>query len=622
MSVAAISVAHVSRHSEAQIVTALAGSLALLEPGLELVETQYRMVNPRGAGGRCDILARDRHRDYVLIEVKENDPTARTALQEVTKYAGLLCDGEWRIPRKKLRIMIVSTTWHELLVPVSEFARQCEYDVRGYQIAFDEDGVMLPATQVRLLTASQAQRPTPLAMIYFYPKADDRDKGWAEIIRVVAQAGAIDMIGVDFDFSATAGRQVPAPYALYVGFGTIESANYEEASSPTDEEPEDQWEAVYPHEYRALCRMTRTVFAPRPGGSCETGGPETFLKLETDPRWEFRQVRGTGTYEPGGLWRERDIRIALAGGDGEPGRAYIGLARTKVRGRWATLRVAASQALASNKEWRIILDDVLNEFADAEQEMDVFLHINNPGNLIQTLVFGMPDKIADYEPIICCTATRPDGWMFTLNGRLTWNGKPAENLLRPLRQACGVVPQSWMINSNDWWLLGSLGLHYTAQLAVVPPAADAEPVPGPIFITIDDTVRTVHEPEDLAAAGWRDYLSLGTFVARYRHQIQLFVNEQRRRIDMPLPCMQRCALLMARTAMRPRGPLPGGSHGTPTTDRCRPIVARYWTLFVRKVRHVDTGRAAQSAVSRLPQRWLPGTSKSESSCGPSEPIPW
>jgi RecB family endonuclease NucS len=85
MSVAAVSVAHVSRHSEAQIVTALAGSLGLLEPGLELVETQYRMANPRGAGGRCDILARDRHRDYVLIEVKENDPTARTALQEVTK---------------------------------------------------------------------------------------------------------------------------------------------------------------------------------------------------------------------------------------------------------------------------------------------------------------------------------------------------------------------------------------------------------------------------------------------------------------------------------------------------------------------------------------------------------
>lgn len=225
------------------------------------------------------------------------------------------------------------------------------------------------------------------------------------------------------------------------------------------------------------------------------------------------------------------------------GALYIGLARTKVRGRWATLRVAASQVLVSNKEWRIILDDVLNEFADADQEMDVFLHINNPGNLIQTLVFGMPDKIADYEPIIWCTATRQDGWMFTLNGRLTWNGKPTENLLRPLRQACGVVSQSWMINSNDWWLLGSLGLHYTAQLAVIPPGPDAEPVPGPIFIAIDDTVHTVHEPEDLAAAGWRDYLSLDTFVARYRHQVQLFVNEQRRCIDMPLLRMRRCAAI-------------------------------------------------------------------------------
>ena len=120
-------------------------------------------------------------------------------------------------------------------------------------------------------------------------------------------------------------------------------------------------------------------------------------------------------------------------------------------------------------------------------------------------------------------------------GRLSWNGKPTENLLRPLRQACGVVPQSWMINSKDWWLLGMLGLHYTVQLAVVPPEPGAEPVPGPIFIAIGDKVHTVHQPEDLAAAGWDNCLSLDTFVSRYRHQIQLFVDEQRASIDMPLP---------------------------------------------------------------------------------------
>lgn len=68
----------------------LAGQLTLIEDELSLIAINYPLPNSEGTSGFIDILARDRHGVFVVLELKRSDKTSREALHEVMKYTELL----------------------------------------------------------------------------------------------------------------------------------------------------------------------------------------------------------------------------------------------------------------------------------------------------------------------------------------------------------------------------------------------------------------------------------------------------------------------------------------------------------------------------------------------------
>jgi len=122
----------------------LAGRLDLIEPGLTLLDTEYGLSNLQGAGGRIDILARDEFDHVVCIEIKRSDNSARGTLNELSKYVTLLVARD-RVPREMIRCIVVSTNWHELLLPLSYFAYSTGVDVTALRADRDgKDIVLLP----------------------------------------------------------------------------------------------------------------------------------------------------------------------------------------------------------------------------------------------------------------------------------------------------------------------------------------------------------------------------------------------------------------------------------------------------------------------------------------------
>src|ERR1700736_66904 len=99
----------------------LAEHLCLLDPYLELVEKEYRVPNPVGAGGKIDILAKDPFGHFVIIEIKRSNQAARQALNEIHKYTALFRVSQG-LDESSIRLLVVFTEWHELLLPLSEFA--------------------------------------------------------------------------------------------------------------------------------------------------------------------------------------------------------------------------------------------------------------------------------------------------------------------------------------------------------------------------------------------------------------------------------------------------------------------------------------------------------------------
>lgn len=112
----------------------LAKDLSIIEPELVLIDTNYPVESAQGASGALDILAKDRHGSYVIIEVKRSDTAARQALHELSKYLAAFMTSQ-AVDEHKLRCFVVSTLWHELDVPLSYFASTVNVDVKGFEVS-------------------------------------------------------------------------------------------------------------------------------------------------------------------------------------------------------------------------------------------------------------------------------------------------------------------------------------------------------------------------------------------------------------------------------------------------------------------------------------------------------
>lgn len=120
-------------NNEDELRDALASDLTVIEEGLRLVDTNYTVLNPCGANGIFDILAKDDFGNFVIIEVKRSNQASRQALHELSKYISLFMEDQ-KVDQHKIRCFVVSTEWHELDIPLSYFKKNMPVDVEGYGV--------------------------------------------------------------------------------------------------------------------------------------------------------------------------------------------------------------------------------------------------------------------------------------------------------------------------------------------------------------------------------------------------------------------------------------------------------------------------------------------------------
>ena len=520
-----------SGYTESQLRDMLAENLSVIEPGLRLLNAEQWLRNSYGGAGSVDLFAQDRHGLYVVIEVKRSRSTAREAINEVTKYTRLLTQ-EHGIPRGKIRVAVVTMTtdeWHELLVPFSDFAQTQGYDVRGYTLVFDADGEITGADRVDLLPSPAEQRITPVHFQYFFPSPEEREAAWQRIHQVVSGLGVRNFVGVDVD--CTGDPKMLRPYSLYVAFGTCAAAGTpgRKARRSRKNDCDEPAHEPYPRECDALSELTKRVFY---FGS-ETANPEKFTRIEMDPRWHVRQVRGTGVFAPGGLRSDMEVRRALAGeDDGDPGQIFASSANTRVRSDWQRFRAVMARSAAGNRELELLLEYQLDELESTDDGLDVVLSLNNQGDLIKTLIFGFPDQIADYEPKLYGLAGLNSTAAIEITGMLHWNGRRVTDFMGVVRRVYP-DPVAWMLGGNDGYLLNQLGLHYALEGSVVLLPSGVRPSDAAsIVIPHRGKVRPIGSIEDFKECGWDDYLTLEDFVDAHRPEIRHLVNIYRMGLGM------------------------------------------------------------------------------------------
>lgn len=458
-------------------------NLSLLEAGLQLVDIEEYLPNAHGTRGFIDILARDRLSNLVIIELKRAEGAAREAIHELYKYLALMRQNHGIAP-ERMRCIIVSTVWRELLVPFSEMKRNAPFEVEGRQLYTDVNGKPIRSEIVTPL----AEAPVFELCPEHWMVACEFEAGRASVVtrieEMLSGAGIEDYVVFLIDYKGGNPRVI-YPFLYYFVPGRIpepdrsrllaqnalEIAEYEDPDHP-------DWlveEAIvsYLHVAVDLEVSTREL---------DIGSPEKLAGLLNDG-WEVRQV-----LRPGRLLRspkifpDDEVVHSAQGRSGQNRVYYSAIVSPRFKHRWGRISHEVSESLKGNSYWLRGLEAYLAEVVDRWPDSTVSLNIYNPldclSYLVKTLETGDSRYLPEIQVFVDNTGTTGQGSRLLI-GQWAYAGR---RMLRPRQivnglfggiQNYGLHHQFHTICEHEDRVMRALGLRY--QLVEVTFASSGEP---------------------------------------------------------------------------------------------------------------------------------------------------
>jgi hypothetical protein len=391
--------------SEAAIRDQLAQNLELIEPGLSLVGAEFHLKNAHGARGFVDILARDSLGNLVIIELKRSEATSRQAIHELFKYTMLLRAGHG-VSVERLRCLLLSTSWSELLVPFSEFVRNIEFAAEAKRLVLDGAGRVTDVLPVTLVAEPTAARLLPWHNIYLYGDATARSAGAVELADGMRRAGISDYVLALLDYGGESGGVIyrSAIYAA-VSMHFADGRLLVPYTSPEYSE------------YELLTYRASRQVAPK---RREIGYPDKLRQMLRS--WEVGRVVRGGRFSSAALWSDDGLIGLMLSEDGEYSGWLEVLASPRQLPAWNKSLARISQFLDGNGNWSSGIENLLDHL---EHTATASLEIFNPRDVIAAvghavrhentsafpyleLIVGVEDELRVFKGYACWNGmTRP-----------------------------------------------------------------------------------------------------------------------------------------------------------------------------------------------------------------------
>jgi hypothetical protein len=368
---------------ESKIRDALAQNLEVLEPGLELVEKEYKLPNPLGGKGFVDILARDGFRVLVVVELKRSDSAARQALHEMFKYTALLRQNHG-IGDDAIRCAIVSTDWHELRVPFAELKENSPFHVDGYELEVDAEGAPTSAKRVTPVRLAGALEMCPSGFMFLFDGPEGRELQRPEIERAAKHVGVEDYLLIEQDYEGD-NPMVVYPHGYGFMIATLDPAQREEAARRSGLSEEELEEIVAGNPWY----LEETVL----GGLSAEMKREASMDIETlypdkfrahEENWPVRAVHRHGERIGSPLRSDDDLLSMVRGNEGGVSSKYERVASPRIGPVWQRVRDDVRQCLTGNEEWQALVNAYLDQREEAGAS-GVAISIFNPGDLVMAL---------------------------------------------------------------------------------------------------------------------------------------------------------------------------------------------------------------------------------------------
>jgi len=428
---------------EAAIRDKLVRRLDLLEPGLTVVAAEPHLPNIHGSSGFIDILARDRFDNLVIVEIKRSDSAARQALHELLKYTGLLRQNHG-LPPDRLRCMVVSTVWRELLVPFSEFTRAVPFSVTGFDLVVDRDGTPIEAKVVQPAPEDPVLALSPVHWIGCSSTEDRRRSVLAEIDSVLAKAAVEDYLALFIDH-VLSNSTVVYPYVCYLLLGripreTVASLREHNILGIGDycDEKDTYTDTDTDHpEWQGEEAVVAGLYVIGQCDSAEHGYPEKLAGLLSSS-WRVKAVHRRGKFSSRAVYPD-DVLIRLcAGVESRNAVMFSTFLRPAFLLRWNKTLDDLTYTLEGNRAWKQGALHYLAEIAKSYPDGSVSIRIYNPMNFLVHLHQAVKKCEPAYLPAMQIMIVDGESKeLRCLIGRLSWDGTTPNSPVEVVRQVFG-----------------------------------------------------------------------------------------------------------------------------------------------------------------------------------------
>lgn len=462
--------------SEDAIRDKLAEDLSFLSADYKLIKPEYYLNNVKGTKGYIDILASDAESNYVIIEIKRSNQSAREALHEILKYIEALKEIK-NIKEDEVKVILVSTEWKELIVPFSSFYHRTKITLEGIDLSVDKKGKPLSKKAIIPNPENFGRVISPVHGCYFYTSKKELEKGISSIKECYNQIGLFEHVIVILE---SVNKDYPYKYIAYSAYSRLSKIEYLEILKKDEEQFTYTMEEIEENNFEEkdiirLCEVNIDNIEPFPySESVEISYPAKFSKYSNGELFKVKEIKRSEVFSKNKLLSDETILSELRGEQGITSQIFDKTFHTMHKAGYSQANKEIQSCLEHNIIWRnhckIILD--YYEQKGKKENFKIESHIFTPNNILLTINSILSgEKPVSVTPIYYIIVKNDNESLVKYySGQLKWNKScPDFNSLinkyysgDPFNM---FLPMLWGgFEENDLRIMRDLGLEYITLL--------------------------------------------------------------------------------------------------------------------------------------------------------------
>lgn len=403
----------------------LADNLDLFGMGLALIDKEFYIPEINTTRSYIDILAKDQENNYVVIEVKRSNQSAREAIHEIYKYTEAITD-KYRVTPGEVKSIIVSTEWRELYVPFSAFVNESKNTIIGFEISVNKNFDISSIEIVKPCKTKNGRLFSPIHTCSLYHNEDNLNKGLQSHFEVYEQKGINDFVlitlkspEIDHDkykndlegmlasmlgedksqFKGKFDNLEHCPFMIYTAFQRLDKeeyynilkrdkAEYEETKAYIESELADEDDILETLENSVTGNIKPWFYSDE----TEIGYPAKFAtKILEDEKWDIINVIRSESLKSNQLLTDDKILSEIKG--------ETGISNVKLEAECSLSHIAKLNEIKENsfnclKNNIIWQNDINNFFKSVSKSKngEMKISIFSPSNILLTIIHMATDE--------------------------------------------------------------------------------------------------------------------------------------------------------------------------------------------------------------------------------------